>query len=99
LIYLNHPKLHDNLFLFSNAFLKNFHLKNNFRLLSFPKREYVTLKIFDILGREVATLVDGEMEAGEHSVNFNAEWIPSSIYFAQMKAGDVVQRIKMELTK
>jgi len=43
--------------------------------------------------------VDGEMEAGEHSVNFNAEWIPSSVYFAQMKAGDVVQRIKMGLTK
>jgi hypothetical protein len=72
LINLNHPKLHENLFLFSNAFLKNFHLKNNFRLLSFPKREYVTLKIFVILSREVATLVDGEIEAGKHTKNFNA---------------------------
>ena len=47
----------------------------------------------------MATLVDGEMAAGEHSVNFNAEWTPSGVYFAQMKAGDVVQIIKMELTK
>jgi hypothetical protein len=59
----------------------------------------VTLKIFDVLGREVATLVDGEMEAGKHTVNFNAEWIPSGVYFAQMKAGNVVQRIKMVLVK
>jgi len=66
---------------------------------SIPHRGYVTLKIFDVLGREVATLVDGEMEAGEHTVNFNAEWIPSGVYFAQMKAGNVVQRIKMVLVK
>jgi hypothetical protein len=64
-----------------------------------PQRSYVTLKVFDVLGREVATLVDGEMEAGEHTVNFNAEWIPGGVYFAQMKAGNVVQRIKMVLVK
>jgi len=39
---------------------------------SLPKREYVTLKIFDILSREVATLVYGEIEAGKHTENFNA---------------------------
>jgi hypothetical protein len=67
--------------------------------LLLPQREHVTLKVFDVLGREVATLVDGELNAGEHSVNFNAEWIPSGVYFAQMKAGNVVQRIKMVLVK
>jgi hypothetical protein len=66
---------------------------------SLPQREHVTLKIFDVLGRGVATLVDGEMEAGEHSVNFNAEWIPNGVYFAQMKAGNKVQRIKMVSVK
>jgi probable HAF family extracellular repeat protein len=64
-----------------------------------PQRSHVTLKVFDVLGREVATLVDAEMEAGEHSVNFNAEWMPGGVYFAQMKAGNVVQRIKMVLVK
>jgi hypothetical protein len=39
------------------------------------------------------------MDAGEHTVNFNAKWIPSGVYFAQMKAGNVVQRIKMVLVK
>ena len=66
---------------------------------SLPQRSHVTLKIFDVLGREVATLVDGELNAGEHTMNFNAEWIPSGVYFAQMKAGNVVQRIKMVLVK
>jgi hypothetical protein len=66
---------------------------------SLPQREHVTLKIFDVLGRGVATLVDGEMEAGEHSVNFNAEWIPNGVYFAQMKGGNKVQRIKMVSVK
>jgi hypothetical protein len=66
---------------------------------SLPQREHVTLKVFDVLGREVATLVDGEMEAGEHTVNFNAEWIPGGVYFAQLKAGSVVQKIKIVSAK
>jgi hypothetical protein len=88
--------------------LRTFTLKQNYpnpfnpsTTISFllPQRSYVTLKVFNVLGREVATLVDGEMEAGEHTVNFNAKWIPSGVYFAQMKAGNVVQRIKMVLVK
>lgn len=75
-----------------------FNLSTTIRF-SLPQREHVTLKVFDVLGRKVATLVDAEMEVGEHSVNFNAEWIPSGVYFAQMKAGNVVQRIKMVLVK
>jgi hypothetical protein len=66
---------------------------------SLPHREHVTLNVYDVLGREVATLVDGELTAGEHTVNFNAEGIPSGVYFTQMKAGNVVQRIKMMVTK
>jgi hypothetical protein len=53
---------------------------------------HVTLKLFDVLGREVATLVDGEMAAGEHSVLFTAEGIPGGVYIVQMSAGNVIKR-------
>ncbi|MGC8898729.1 MAG: T9SS type A sorting domain-containing protein, partial [Bacteroidota bacterium] len=66
---------------------------------SLPKHSHVTLKVFDVLGRDVATLVDGVMEAGEHSVVFEADGLPSGVYFAQMNAGNVVQRIKMMVVK
>ena len=58
---------------------------------SIPHREYVTLKIFDVLGREVATLVEGEMEAGEHSVLFDASNLSGGTYFYQLKAESVVR--------
>jgi hypothetical protein len=75
-----------------------FNLSTTIRFL-LPQRSHVTLKVFDVLGREVATLVDGELNAGEHTVNFNAEWIHSGVYFAQMKAGNMVQRISMVLVR
>jgi len=58
---------------------------------SIPHREYVTLKIFDVLGREVATLVDGEMDASEHSVVFDASNLSGGTYFYQLKAESVVR--------
>ncbi len=66
---------------------------------SLPRREHVTLKVFDVLGREVATLVNGEVSPGEHSVVFDAKDLPSGVYFAQLRAGNIVQRIKMILMK
>ena len=52
---------------------------------SLPQREFVTLKVFDVLGREVITLVDRELSAGEHSVIFDAENLTSGVYFYQIK--------------
>ncbi|GIW91300.1 MAG: hypothetical protein KatS3mg109_1732 [Pirellulaceae bacterium] len=76
---------------------------------SLPQRSQVTLKVFDVLGREVATLVDEEMDAGEHSVVFstrgryafggNAVDLPSGVYFYRMQAGAVVQLRKMEVVR
>ena len=66
---------------------------------SLPQRSHVTLKVFDVLGREVATLVDGEMEAGEHSVPFTAEGIPGGVYIVQMSADKVIQRVSIVLVK
>jgi hypothetical protein len=51
---------------------------------SIPQREHVTLAVFDVLGREVATLVDGELNPGGHSVVFDAASLPSGVYFYSM---------------
>ncbi len=66
---------------------------------SLPQREYMTLRVFDVFGREVATLVDGELNAGEHTAVFDAKDLPSGVYFAQFRTGKIVQRIKMVLMK
>ena len=64
---------------------------------SLPQREYVTLKVFDVLGREMATLVDGKLEAGEHSVAFNATGLTSGVYFYQIRASSFSQTQKAVL--
>jgi hypothetical protein len=60
---------------------------------------FVTLKVYDILGREIATLVNEEKPAGEYEVEFNAANLPSGIYFYQIKAGNFVETEKMVLLK
>ena len=70
-----------------------------------PADARVTLKVFDLLGREVATLVDGPVQAGSHSVTWNAGSIGSGIYFARLSASDpgggmrYVKTTKLELLK
>jgi len=51
-----------------------------------PEAARVTLKIYDMLGREVAKLVDGEMETGKYSVTFNGSGLSSGIYFVRFMA-------------
>ncbi|QQS35842.1 MAG: cellulase family glycosylhydrolase [Ignavibacteriales bacterium] len=60
---------------------------------------HVTLKIFDVLGNEVATLVDGYKETGKHEVNFDASGLASGIYYYQLKAGSFIQTNKMMILK
>jgi phosphatidylserine/phosphatidylglycerophosphate/cardiolipin synthase-like enzyme len=59
----------------------------------------VTLKIFDILGREVATLVNKEQSAGSYSVTFDASSLTSGMYFYKLQYGSSVQTKKMMLLK
>jgi len=60
---------------------------------------YVTLKVFDILGNEVTTLVNEKMQAGVHKVIFNGAKLSSGIYFYQMKSGAFWVNKKMILLK
>lgn len=60
---------------------------------------FVALKIYDVLGNEIATLINEEKENGVYEVTFNAENISSGIYLAVLKAGDFLQGIKMTFIK
>jgi hypothetical protein len=64
-----------------------------------PERAFVTLKIYDVLGREVVTLVDEELNAGQHETVYNASGISSGVYFYKIKAGSFVETKKMILLK
>lgn len=64
-----------------------------------PERQLVTLKIYDVLGREVATLVDGSQESGNYKVPFTAQDLASGIYFIHLKAGKFIATKKMILMK
>ena len=59
----------------------------------------ITLKIYNLLGSEIATLVSGFMEAGKHSVKFDATDITSGIYFYTIKADNFTSTRKMILMK
>ena len=52
-----------------------------------PVRSWQTIKVFDVIGNEIATLVNEEKEAGYHSIDFNVSDLPSGIYFYQFNAG------------
>jgi mannose/cellobiose epimerase-like protein (N-acyl-D-glucosamine 2-epimerase family) len=60
---------------------------------------FVSLKVYDILGNEVATLIDQELTAGLHEVEFNGSNFSSGIYFYQLRAAHYVQTKKMMLVK
>ena len=62
-------------------------------------RQLVQLKVYDILGSEVATLVNQEQSVGNYKVDFNASHLSSGVYFYQIKAGEFVQSKKMILIK
>ena len=59
----------------------------------------VSLKIFDMIGRNVATLVDGEMMRGNHSVQWNAAAMPSGVYFYTLQSGGSTRTRKLVLLK
>ncbi len=64
-----------------------------------PKSGNVTLNVYDVLGRLVKTLVSGDLNAGYHTINFNADNLASGVYFYRIKAGSFVSVKKLMLLK
>lgn len=70
--------------------------KINFEL---PSNGFVTLKVFDISGKEVATIVNEEVTAGFHSVQFNGAGLSSGVYYYRLEANGFLKVMKMALIK
>ena len=64
-----------------------------------PKGSNVFLRIYDVMGREVAILVNEQKNAGVHSVGFNSENLSSGVYFYKIEAGNFTDVKKMVLVK
>ena len=66
---------------------------------SLREKDHVTLIVYDILGKEVARLVDGIQTEGEHSINFDGSNLPSGMYIYQLKGSNFTISKKMLLIK
>jgi hypothetical protein len=64
-----------------------------------PSDGIVTLKVYDVVGKEVATLVNAHRSAGTYSVEFNASGLPSGIYIYRLSANNFTESKKMLLMK
>ncbi|HVO76341.1 MAG TPA: T9SS type A sorting domain-containing protein, partial [Ignavibacteriaceae bacterium] len=63
------------------------------------ERSFVTLKVYDSLGREVSEIISGELSAGRYSRRWNAEGAPSGTYFYRLEAGSYSETKKLLLLK
>jgi hypothetical protein len=111
---------YDGSYEYSNEVDINFIFANDFRLsqnypnpfnpsttieYQIPKSTFVTIKVYDALGAEVVTLINTEMPAGVHEVNFSAietlhaSSLPSGLYLYKISAGNFEQTRKMLLLK
>ena len=64
-----------------------------------PQTSFVSLSIYDMLGREVRSLVKGEMEAGEHSIQWDGSGFSSGVYVYRMTADGFSQSMRLILQK
>ena len=76
----------------NNQIIKFFSINNTLSLLPL-----VQLKVYGILGREGATLVNSKQVHGNYSVQFDASWLSSGIYFYTLRAGEFTATKKMIL--
>jgi hypothetical protein len=64
-----------------------------------PKAQFVTLKIFNLAGQEVVILVNRQQDAAEHSIQWQAENLPSGVYMYRLQAGEFSETKKMILMR
>ena len=64
-----------------------------------PSKVHVSLRVYDLLGRVITTLVDKVEEEGEHRMRLDATGIPSGVYFYRLVAGDYTRTMKMVVLK
>jgi photosystem II stability/assembly factor-like uncharacterized protein len=88
--------------------LNDFTLKQNYPnpfnpgtriAFSIPNSSFVSLKVYDILGNEVRTLVNGELPEGSYEIEFVGKDLPSGVYFYNITAGEFSKTMKMNLLK
>ncbi len=91
-----------------NSLVEKFQLEQNYPnpfnpttsiQYSLSSRQFVTLKVYDVLGKEIATLVNEEKTAGIYEVEFDASEFPSGIYFYKLQAENFSETNKMVLMK
>lgn len=92
-----------------NSIVKNFELKQNYPNpfnpttninFSIPKNQNVSLKVYDMMGKEVANLVNNErLNAGEYKADFNASALSSGIYYYTLRTEDFTSTKSMVLVK
>jgi hypothetical protein len=85
-------------FLLSQNYPNPFNPSTTFRY-SIPTQSKVEIKVFDILGNEIATLMDEEKSVGTYEVTWYAEQLQSGVYFYQLRANEYAQTRKMILLK
>ena len=66
---------------------------------SIPEESFVQLKVYNLIGQEVATLVNQHQKAGTYRADFNAEGMQSGIYIARLTSNGFTQSVKMTLLK
>jgi hypothetical protein len=70
-----------------------------FVTLSGAEESFVTLKVYDILGSEIATLVNENQKPGNYEVVWNASDLPSGVYFYELSYGAFIETKKLTLIK
>jgi hypothetical protein len=97
---------HDVISINTEGLILNFKLQQNYPnpfnpvttiAYSIPDEDHIVLKIYDVIGREIVTLVNDNQQAGTHFINFNAINLSSGLYFYKLQAGNNFMEIKKML--